>query len=52
LFVCASHAAVALPRICKKALWLEQGELVMSGTIDDVLRAYKDDAHGVQIRLA
>jgi ABC-type polysaccharide/polyol phosphate transport system ATPase subunit len=51
LFVCASHAAVALPRICKRALWLEQGELVMNGGIDDVLRAYKHDAHGVQIRM-
>lgn len=52
LFVCVSHATVILPRICKKALWLEQGELVMSGPIDDVLRAYKQDAHGVQIRRA
>ncbi len=52
LFVCVSHATVVLPRICKKALWLEQGELVMSGPIDDVLRAYKHDAHGVQIRRA
>jgi ABC-type polysaccharide/polyol phosphate transport system ATPase subunit len=51
LFVCASHAAAALPRICKRALWLEQGELVMNGGIDDVLRAYKHDAHGVQIRM-
>ncbi len=51
LFVCASHAASALPRICKKALWLEQGELVMSGDIDDVLHAYEHDTHGVRIRM-
>jgi lipopolysaccharide transport system ATP-binding protein len=51
LFVCVSHATGVLPRICRKALWLEQGELVMSGPIDDVLRAYENDAHGVQIRM-
>lgn len=52
LFVCASHAAVVLRQICKKALWLEQGELVMSGAIDEVLRAYKHDVHEIQIRPA
>jgi len=50
LFVCASHAAAALPRICKKGLWLEQGELVMSDSIDHVLRSYQHDGNQVQIR--
>lgn len=52
LFVCASHATEALSRMCKKALWLEQGELVMTGNIDEVLHAYEHDAHGVRIRMA
>jgi lipopolysaccharide transport system ATP-binding protein len=52
LFVCASHAPAVLRQICKKALWLEQGELVMGGTIDEVLGAYRHDAHEVQIRPA
>jgi ABC-type polysaccharide/polyol phosphate transport system ATPase subunit len=51
LFVCASHAAAALPRICQKALWLEEGELVMNGSIDEVLHAYNHDTRGVQIRM-
>jgi ABC-type polysaccharide/polyol phosphate transport system ATPase subunit len=52
LFVCASHAPAVLRQICKKALWLEQGKLMMSGTIDEVLGAYRHDAHDVQIRPA
>src|SRR5215469_2402910 len=50
LFICASHAAVVLRQICKRALWLEQGQLVMTGTIDEVLRAYKHEAHDTVIR--
>ncbi len=52
LFVCASHAPAVLRQICKKALWLEQGTLMMNGTIDEVLGAYRHDAHDVQIRPA
>ena len=52
LFVCASHAPLVLRQICKKALWLEQGKLVMNGTIDQVLDAYRHDGHEVQIRSA
>jgi len=52
LFVCASHAPLVLRQICKKALWLEQGELVMGGAIDEVLGAYRHDAHELQIRPA
>ena len=50
LFVCASHAPAVLRQICKKAVWLEQGKLMMSGTIDEVLGAYRHDSHDVQIR--
>ncbi len=52
LFVCASHAPLVLRQICTKALWLEQGKLMMSGAIDEVLGAYRHDAHEVQIRPA
>ena len=50
LFVCVSHNTNVLREICTKALWLEQGELVMSGNIDEVLQVYEREAHGVQIR--
>lgn len=40
LFVCVSHGAGVLREICKKALWLEHGELEMAGDIDEVLEAY------------
>jgi ABC-type polysaccharide/polyol phosphate transport system ATPase subunit len=40
LFVCVSHGTGVLREICKKALWLEHGELAMAGDIDEVLEAY------------
>jgi ABC-type polysaccharide/polyol phosphate transport system ATPase subunit len=50
LFVCVSHNTDVLRQICTKALWLEQGELVMSGNIGEVLQVYEREANGVQIR--
>jgi len=40
LFVCVSHGTGVLREICKKALWLEHGELAMGGNIEEVLEAY------------
>ena len=50
LFVCVSHSTNVLRELCTKALWLEQGELLMSGPIDDVLEMYEHESSGVQIR--
>jgi ABC-type polysaccharide/polyol phosphate transport system ATPase subunit len=50
LFICVSHATAVLRRLCKRGLWLEQGELVMNGDIDDVMHSYERNGRGVQIR--
>jgi ABC-type polysaccharide/polyol phosphate transport system ATPase subunit len=39
--LCVSHAPEMLQKLCDKALWLDQGDLVMSGEIGSVLRAYQ-----------
>lgn len=40
-FVCVSHAAETLKRICSRALWLEAGRVVRDGPIREVLEAYQ-----------
>jgi ABC-type polysaccharide/polyol phosphate transport system ATPase subunit len=38
--ICVSHAASILEQLCGRALWLNQGELVLSGGASEVIRAY------------
>jgi ABC-type polysaccharide/polyol phosphate transport system ATPase subunit len=38
--VCVSHSAHALMQLCQRALWLDHGELLMDGHIEQVLSAY------------
>jgi ABC-type polysaccharide/polyol phosphate transport system ATPase subunit len=38
--LCVSHATAILEHLCDKAIWLDQGELIMAGEIGPVLRAY------------
>ena len=38
--LCVSHAAGMVQQLCDKAIWLDHGELVMGGTIGEVLEAY------------
>jgi ABC-type polysaccharide/polyol phosphate transport system ATPase subunit len=38
--LCVSHAAGMVQHLCEKAIWLDHGELVMSGKIADVVEAY------------
>jgi ABC-type polysaccharide/polyol phosphate transport system ATPase subunit len=40
IFVCASHNLPALRGLCNKALWLDHGQAMAYGEIDDVLAAY------------
>lgn len=40
-FVCVSHAAEMLKRICSRALWLDAGRLVRDGPVREVLEAYQ-----------
>ena len=36
-----SHSAYQIRRLCKKAIWLHEGELKMSGDVDHVVQAYQ-----------
>jgi len=38
--LCVSHSSTAIQRLCDRALWLDHGELIMSGSVDDVSAAY------------
>ena len=40
LFV--SHAPNVIRQFCDRALWLDRGEVMMSGRADDVLEAYSE----------
>jgi ABC-type polysaccharide/polyol phosphate transport system ATPase subunit len=39
-FVCVSHSKALLMDICDTAIWLDHGELVMKGSLEEVFRAY------------
>ena len=43
VLVVASHVDMILRQLCNKALWLQAGELVAYGDIDEVLRAYRNE---------
>lgn len=38
--LCVSHASVMLQQLCDQALWLDHGELIMSGSTTEVSAAY------------
>ncbi|MGA3017506.1 MAG: ABC transporter ATP-binding protein [Bryobacteraceae bacterium] len=38
--LCVSHAAGIVQELCDRAIWLDHGELMMSGRIRDVIEAY------------
>ena len=38
--LCVSHSPGMVETLCDTALWLEHGQLVMTGKVSDVLRAY------------
>jgi ABC-type polysaccharide/polyol phosphate transport system ATPase subunit len=38
--LCVSHAAGMVGELCDQAIWLDHGEMVMSGAISDVMEAY------------
>jgi ABC-type polysaccharide/polyol phosphate transport system ATPase subunit len=39
LFV--SHAAASVEGLCERAIWLDRGEIMMEGTLDEVVEAYE-----------
>jgi lipopolysaccharide transport system ATP-binding protein len=38
--LCVSHAAGMVQELCDRAIWLDHGEVMMSGAISDVIEAY------------
>jgi ABC-2 type transport system ATP-binding protein len=54
ILVFASHSNEFLARLCKTAIWIDHGEVKMTGGIEDVVRAYEGDdaAHHVAEILA
>ena len=38
--LCVSHASSVLQQLCDRALWLDHGELIMSGSVAEVSAAY------------
>jgi ABC-type polysaccharide/polyol phosphate transport system ATPase subunit len=42
IIVFATHSMDLLRRFCTKVAWLEQGELVMIGAVEEVLQAYSE----------
>ena len=39
--LCVSHAAGMVQELCDRAIWLDHGELMVSGRIHDVIKAYE-----------
>jgi lipopolysaccharide transport system ATP-binding protein len=38
--LCVSHAHAMIGELCDRAIWLDHGELMMTGSVSDVLAAY------------
>jgi ABC-type polysaccharide/polyol phosphate transport system ATPase subunit len=46
-----SHAAATLHDLCERAIWLDHGQVVMDGPLDDVLAEYQGQAKAPAPRL-
>jgi len=42
MLLCVSHSPWMIRELCDQAIWLDHGEVVMSGTVADVMEAYAD----------
>jgi ABC-type polysaccharide/polyol phosphate transport system ATPase subunit len=38
--LCVSHSSTMIQKLCDRAIWLDHGELVMSGSVEEVTAAY------------
>lgn len=43
--LCVSHATGMVQELCDHALWLDNGQTKMIGSISDVMQAYSEDIH-------
>src|ERR1700676_1687743 len=50
--VCASHSPAILREMCDQAIWLDHGQLVAKGTLDEVLAAYEASQAVVDIAVS
>jgi len=41
VLICTSHAPETLRKLCNRAVWLHQGEVMRTGRLDEVLGAYQ-----------
>jgi len=39
--LCVSHSTGMVREMCNRAIWLDHGELMMAGTIGEVIEAYE-----------
>jgi ABC-type polysaccharide/polyol phosphate transport system ATPase subunit len=44
LMVMVSHDLDSLAKICNRGIWMDHGRMMMEGSIDEVIAAYKDSA--------
>ncbi len=42
--LCVSHAHAILRNLCSRAIWLDHGQLIMDGAVEEVLNAYEGRA--------
>jgi ABC-type polysaccharide/polyol phosphate transport system ATPase subunit len=42
--LCVSHSAALLLQLCERAVWLDQGQVMMDGKVAEVLQAYSGHA--------
>ena len=43
--LCVSHSPLAVYELCKRAIWLDHGELMRDGDVRQVMEAYLNSAH-------
>ena len=48
MLVVVSHDLGTLPRLCRRALWLDRGRLRADGPVDEVIGAYVEHVHGAK----
>jgi ABC-type polysaccharide/polyol phosphate transport system ATPase subunit len=46
--LCVSHALATIPELCNQAIWLDHGQLMMSGPVREVIGAYQGRQAAVQ----
>jgi ABC-2 type transport system ATP-binding protein len=50
ILVFASHSNEFLARLCKTAMWIDHGNVKMTGGIEDVVRAYEGEDAARHVR--